>query len=45
MPFLGYKTYYRIVGEPSTHRPLTTLAGDPKLPSLITTILKNHFGL
>ena len=30
MPFMGYRTYYRIVGEPSTeHKPLLLLHGGP----------------
>lgn len=29
MPFMGYKTYYRIVGEPSEKAPLLLLHGGP----------------
>ena len=29
MPFLGYNTYYRIVGEPSTHRLLKVIEVHP----------------
>ena len=29
MPFMGYQTYYRIVGEPSEKAPLLLLHGGP----------------
>ena len=29
MPFMGYSTYYRIVGEPSVRPPLLLLHGGP----------------